>query len=250
MRKFLLPAIAVLAVAFFSVSCVNNHGTVAPRTLVNLATVDNPNTGINYIFTLDSGTRMSISSTDIFRYRPETGQRILAAYNIVQRAPESANYDFNVHLRNVYEVLTKGIVELTDENEAAIGDDPYESVRLWIGSDWLNVEFTVRGSGRSAHYINLVQDNRTPAPDDGKIHLQLRQNADGDISGRRLWGLASFNLTDLQEAGQTEVTIVVNVNLLGSGTGRDFELTYKFNDPGEESESANIDMEQEQLDIR
>lgn len=248
MKRTVLLAIAGLAAAFIFGSCRDNNN-VTPRTRVNLATVENPNTSINYIFTLDSGTRMSITSTDVFNYRPATDQRILAAYNIVQRAPEAADYDFNVHLRGVYEVLTKDIVELTDENEEAIGDDPFESVRLWVGSDWLNVEFTIRATGRSTHYINLVQDNRTEVEDDGTIRLQLRHNADGDTAGRRLWGLASFNLAGLQEAGQTEVRLVVNVNLPGFENGRDFELTYRFNDPGDDADSESINMEQEQIDI-
>lgn len=242
---------AAIAAAVVFTSCNNNNEYYGPTVYRNLATVDNPDASINYSFSTDKGTRMSIASTNVFRYRPETGQRILADYSILQKAPEAAGYDYDVHLYDVYEILTKEIVAITEENAEdeleRVGNDRYEAIRTWVGGDWLNFEFNLLGFNKT-HYINVIEDTRVTS-DDGKVYLELRHNANGDSPARRLWGMASFDLTPYKTAGKTEIDLVVSVKLPGSPDGKDFELKYKFDDPAPDN-MGEINTQQEQADVQ
>lgn len=247
-KTLLLAAFAVITGLGFT-SCRNDNDLSLDRTHLALATVDNPNESIFYFFTLDNGTVMWTAATNVFRFRPATGQRILANYTILSNRPAGSSHDHDVRLNSVYSVLTKDIIEITDENDAEIGNDPYRSVRMWVSGDWLNVDFVFMGFNRR-HLISMGEDLRTgvETPNDGVLHLQLRRNGDGDTPARSLWGLASFNLLPYRVEGQSEVRLSVHANISGMTDGRTFDLVYRYDNPA--NPTVEVDMLQEQADLQ
>lgn len=246
-KTLLLAAFAVIT-GLALTSCMKDAGSPPVRSHLALATVDNPDESIFYFFTLDNGTVMWTAATNVFRFRPATGQRILANYTILSTLPAGSSHDHNVRLNSVYSVLTKEIIEITDENDAEIGNDPYRSVRMWVSGDWLNVEFVFMGFN-GTHLISVGEDLRTGAetPTDGALHLQLRRNGHGDAPARSLWGLASFSLLPYRVDGQTEVPLSVHANISGMTDGRTFDLVYRYGVL--ENPVIEVNMFQEQADV-
>lgn len=247
-RKVFVLALAATVAAAALTSCNNNDSEPVYYYYKSLATVSNPDESAFFNFTTDKGTEMKVGQTYFRGYRPKTDQRIIAYYDLLEKAPANASYDYLVSLFDVYEVLTKDVVVITADNESEltqIGNDPYAAVNMWVSNNWLNVRFNLWAYNR-AHFINLIEDTRTTYTD-GKLHLQLRQNANGDADVRLMWGMASFNLAPFKEAGKTEIPIVVSVNLNGQSQPVEYELTYKFDDPA--PDNLNIDMDQEQAQI-
>lgn len=225
-RTIYLFILAGLFAVFVSSGCNNNRTDDRDRGR-SLATVDNPDNSLNYFFDTDRGNRMWIASTSVRNYRPETGQRIIADFFVLLKLDEGADHNYDVHLNNVFEVLTKDIVEINEENDEELGNDPVRNAVMWIAGDWLNVEFIFRGHNRT-HYINVGQLAGTEPSVEGEIDLQFRHNANGDTERRDLWGIASFNLVPLRQDGVDEVKINVWANIAGIEGGKTFELTYTY----------------------
>lgn len=196
---------------------------------IDIATVENPENGAYFYFNLDDDTRMWTAASDLKYYRPKDGQRIIANYTILTDKSASADYDHDVKLNDVYEVLTKNIFSITPGTQDSIGDDYVYIEDVWIGSDYLNVEFIYPGSNK-IHYINLVED-ASKSYSDGKVHLEFRHNSNGDYPHLNKWGIVSFNLKSLQKADKSDVEIVIHTKEFNSPTNGDkYELTYKYAD--------------------
>ncbi len=195
---------------------------------VDIATVENPDEGSYFFFKLDDNTEMWTAATDLKYYRPKDGQRIIANYTILNDKNVSGGYDHDVKLNDVYEVLTKGIFNITPGTQDSIGNDYIYIEDIWIGSDFLNVEFVYPG-GNKTHYINLVADN-SKSYTDGKIHLEFRHNSNGDYPRLNRWGIVSFNLKSLQKVDKSDVHLVIHTKEFNSaGIDKKYNLTYSYN---------------------
>lgn len=192
----------------------------------SMATVENPDQENYFYFKTDGGTRLWTAATDLWNYRPKDGQRIIAYFTIISDKPAGSSYDHDVVFRSAYNVLTKNVVEITAENDEELGHDPVRITDGWIGSDYLNVEFTFRGQNKT-HYINLGRD-ASAEYDDGKIHLELRHNAKGDVPSRDMKGIASFNVKSLQLDGAESVTFVIHFTPSEGADEETREVVYKY----------------------
>lgn len=250
-NRFIFSIFAVAAAALVLTSCNNKNDEPVYTYYKSIATVDNPEGSINFRFTSDLDNVMSVAKTNFYGYRPETGQRIIAYFTILNQAPETASYDYDVHLLDVYEILTKDIKVIDDDNAGEldeIGDDPYEAVAMSVSNNWLNVRFNMWAFNKT-HYINVIEDARTAETlaDDGTVRLELRHNADGDSKSRLMWGMASFDLSPYKQDGKTEVKLIVTARLEGQNKPKEYELTYKFDDPAADNFSINLQQEQAEL---
>jgi len=225
MKKILL-GIVVLA---FLGACNNHDEEEIVNNWTSIATVENPNQSPAFYFRLDNNDRMLVSSTNFPYYIPKDGQRILANYSISTVNNQNALYNHKVSLIDVYEVLTKGIFNITAGTQDSIGNDQLTIRDIWIGSDYLNVEFNYPGYNKT-HFINLVSDTAKTYTDN-KIHLEIRHNANDDDAAYSKWGIASFKLNSLKlNAPADSVNLVIHTKEFGTSEDKSYNFTYKFGD--------------------
>ncbi len=193
----------------------------------SIATVENPDKNSVFYFRLDNNDRMMVKNTVFPTYVPKDGQRIIAIYSILSVNNQNALYNHQVGLYDVYEVLTKGIFNVTTAQQDSIGNNPIAIKNLWIGSDYLNVEFNYLGNTQT-HFINLVSDT-SKTYTDSKIHLEFRHNANDDAPYYSRWGVASFKLHDLKANSTVDsINLVIHTKEYGTPTDKTYNLTYKF----------------------
>lgn len=244
-NRIYLLALVVLGITFFT-SCNNDdeldYDYYPYNRFYSLAMVDNPDKEPSFVFELDNGERMKVQSSNYPYDKPETGVRIFADYSILYDAEKGSHYDYNVYLIDYFPILTKGVFDITPETQDSIGNDLIHVRNMWIGKNYLNVEFSYPGSPNHIHYINLVKDD-SKVYEDGKLHLELRHNGRNDFAVKELWGLASFDLSPFKEEGKEAISIVVHWKNFNTPTDRKYELEYKFDMPEKESKPFTVEAE-------
>lgn len=220
MKKIIFSALVLVLLS----ACQFEENDYLNRT-VALATVENPTKSTDFYLNLDNGGRIKVGSSAIPYYRPLDGQRIIADYSITASTPQSSIYSHVVRLNDVYEVLTKGIFDITPATQDSIGNDKVMINDIWISGNYLNIEFEFMGYSR-VHYINLVKD-ATKSYTDGKVHLEFRHNANDDYPDYNKSGIVSFNLNSLRNNDANEVKLVIHANEYYN-SGSTYNLTYVY----------------------
>lgn len=224
MKKMFL----VIMASVMLLSCLDHDEDLYKNNLVDIATVENPDQSTKFYLNLDNNERLWTSVSELRYFRPNDGQRVIANYVILSNTSDTSDYDHDVRLINVYEILTKGIFRIKPAEQDSIGNDQIEIKQLWVGSDYLNVEFNYPGYNK-IHYISLVSDS-TKTYTDNKIHLEFRHNANGDYPSYSKWGMASFDLRSLKlNATSDSVDLVIHTNEYRTPQDFSYNLTYKFN---------------------
>lgn len=207
------------------VSCNDNNEDYYKNSIWRVGTVENENLSKIFDIKLDADSSIvKVVKSDYYNnYIPENGQRIYACYTTVDETTNPTE----VKLLNLYEMLTKEIFDITPETQDSIGNDPILINEIWMSNDYLNVKFSYISNGHITHFINLVADKEKNY-NDNKVHLEFRHNANKDFTGYLGWGLASFNLKSLQNAGaNSPIELAIHVND-GSQTDKIYNLSYNF----------------------
>jgi hypothetical protein len=212
----------VLTFGFFS--CDDNDGFSLNKYWISMATVENPDSTPFFDFTTDGGKRMAVVASQYPTYSPKDGQRIIANYTLLSN--ETGKYDHQVRLNNSYNVLTKDIFAITPATQDSIGNDPINIFDIWVGGDYLNIEFVYFAHNKS-HFINLVSDE-SKEYNDGKVHLEFRHNAFNDPQSVRVFGIVSFRLEPLRVADKESIDLVIHSKPYNSQVEKTYSLTYKF----------------------
>jgi hypothetical protein len=223
LNKFLLLS---MLLAIFVACDPDNENDSINYNKISIATVENPNQSSKFLFRLDNNDLMWTAETSLPFYIPKDGQRIVANYNILTNMLSGSMYDHDVRLNDVYTVLTKGIFPITPATKDSIGNDSVQINDMWIGSDYLNVEFVYPGYNKT-HYINLVSDT-SKVYTDGKTHLEFRHNANGDSAVYYKSGIVSFNLKSLQKSTLSSLNLVIHVNVPNKAADLTYPLVYTF----------------------
>nr|WP_321411903.1 NigD-like C-terminal domain-containing protein [uncultured Carboxylicivirga sp.] len=184
-----------------------------------------------YIIVTDGGTRLFPSATAMPDYGFEDGDRMFINFTILGDGSEESGIDHYIKLNSYRRILTKGLIELTEENADSIGNDPIwfadTEEDVWISNNYLNVGFIYEGSPWITHYINLVVDINNPTNDDGIPVFEIRHNANEDpYSQPPLNAFVSFDLTELQDPEQTEITFIVRST--GRSESENFEKQFTY----------------------
>lgn len=112
--------------------------------------------------------------------------------------------------------MTKEVEPLNLETETEYGNDSlliYKS-GLSLSGGHLNVVFLQNlPAYDQKHRISLLQDSNS-IDENGYVHLELRYNDYDDISGRRAYGMVSFDLTPILE-GMNGVVLKFNSEVNG-----------------------------------
>ena len=165
-----------------------------------------------YYVVTDGGDALWPSATNVPPSSLEDGMRVLVNYTILGDADDSELYDYYVKVNGISELLTKPIFNFdettSEEVKDSIGNDPVTIVDTWFTNNYLNVQFEY-GGGYGIHFINLVKDTEDLETENGEIILELKHNKNGDPYNYKQWGVASFDISELQVPGQTSVDIFV-----------------------------------------
>ncbi len=138
--------------------------------------------------------------------RLKTGHRVLINYTILGDDGNNGDEigEYYVRVNSVKKILLKGILDITEENQDSIGNDPLIVKETWRTGNLLN--FEIRYWGRyEVHYINLVKQPGDLSAVEQPIELELRHNANGDLEDIPFTAFVSFNLDELQIPGLDSV---------------------------------------------
>lgn len=229
MKKLNLYVLAVL-VAMIPVmqSCNDDDKYSSGNFVFRMATV-HVISGETYYLEIDNGKTLWPSVTKILGYKPIDGQRVLADYTPLGHLE---SYDEAVRVNYLFNILTKQVEELTAGNEAEYGDDPVHIEKMWLGANFLNIQFLFNIPSYKAHRVSLVQNTTTGKPlidEDGYINLEYRYNTYDDVSpyGRR--SFVSYNLGEYGPLSETldegVVGLKVRINSAVNGE-KEIVLTY------------------------
>jgi hypothetical protein len=205
-------------------SCQNDEGYSLDNFWVSLATVKNTTGSSTFLLQLDNGTLLWPAANQAVGFQPADSERVMINYTILSDKV-NANYDHDIRLNDITKVLTKPVIDLTTANKDSIGNDPLTISSMWLGDNYLNVVFSFMGNSKT-HMINLVR-NTTVSYTDGKVHLELRQNAYNDLQTTSYDGIACFKLKPLLPNGATSVDIVVDVKNY-DGTTNSYSFKYEL----------------------
>ena len=143
-------------------------------------------------------------------YDPEDGQRAFIYYSLLEE--KSQQYDYNIKLYGISEILTKDVEEMNESNEAEFGDEPIELVKL-SGEDKFDcldqrriLHLLLPDQGhrkRKKHKISLVRsDSADDTEDPDYTLLELRHKPDdmGSDTPVARSSMASFKLNSYDPA--------------------------------------------------
>lgn len=240
MKKFSLYMFVVLM--FFTVipvlqSCDDNDGHSLGNFMVTMATVQKEQGSVYPYFVLDNGKTIWVSASAVAYEGLESGQRVIGNFTIL--ADGKDGFDYLARVNNYTVVLTKDVVNLTEENQDSIGNSKTTITDMWVGADFLNVEFWMVFPSDEKHMVNLI-DNRMVAPDeDGYAHLEFRYNNMGDEKGEMIRGIVSFDLENYGPSNKNLKGLKVKINSIKNG---DKVYTYDYPE-GESNEKNNLSEE-------
>lgn len=184
----------------------------------------------NYTISLDNKSILIPVSVDfnIYNYAQD-GDRVWVNYTILDDNADGNNpaTEYYVRINSVDKILTKGILDITEENQDSIGNNPVNVNDIWISDSLLNFEISYWGYNK-IHFINLVKqpgelNENTVQP----IELELRHNNNGDEGHIKQTGFVSFRLNALKITNLDSVTFVVKGTNY-AGETFDYEGVYKY----------------------
>ena len=201
MKKFKLFLLAAVAVLPVLQSC--NDSDVEGADSMALVTILNPG-GLSgtFYFKADNGQTLYPSQFAVPTggYNPEDGQRAFIYYSLLEE--KSQQYDYNIKLYGISEILTKDVEEMNDSNEAEFGDEPIELDCL-ISAGYFTCSFQIKVTGSEKHKISLVRSASADDTEDPNYPLlELRHKPDdmGSDTPVARSSMASFKLNSYDPA--------------------------------------------------
>ncbi len=221
MRARIIGTIIILSTL---ISCNKKDEYSLGEFRVDIATVNKIGEN-NYSLQLDNGKKLWPAASDI-RYNSKDNQRVFINYTLL--SGEYNGYDHLVKVNDIWNILTKDIVELNHENESEIGNDPIKINYIWVANDFLNIDFMFNYGGVRPHYINLVDViSDSNLEEEETKTLEFRHNSYNSESTRLSEGLVSFNLKSLRQIDVDSVNLTIKVK--DWDEVKTYDLTYKYN---------------------
>lgn len=222
MKKTFLTLILVSAgILLGIISCDDNSNSLG-NFGIDIATV-NPEGDNAYSLQLDNGKKLWPAAS-VIRYAPSYNQRVFLNYTILSDA--QSGYDHYIKVNDIWNILTKQVIELNAQNADSIGHDPVKTNAVWVGGDYLNVSFMFNYGGIKPHAINLVQNRLSAEGSADAIDLEFRHNAYQSEESRLYEGFVCFDLKPLRDNETDSVKLSVKVkNWEGDIT---YDVTYRY----------------------
>ena len=156
------------------------------------------------------------------------GDRVMVNFTILDDKLNDAGEieAYYVKVNSSKKILTKGILDITEENKDSIGNDPIIVKECWMASDLLNFQLKYYGHYET-HFINLVKQPGELSPGGQPFELELRHNKNRDKEDIPYTAFVSFKLDSLQVAGLDSVRFRVTSTDY-DGELFEFEGVYKY----------------------
>jgi hypothetical protein len=194
---------------------------------IDIATVQNPTLTSTFSFLLDNNKLYQVTQSNDPTFIPADGQRIIANYTVLSVTKVDSTYTRKARLNDASVVLTKNIFKITPATQDSIGHDSITIKDMWIGNDYLNIEFAYFGNNKT-HFINLVSD-ASKTYTDGKTHLEFRHKGNGDLPTYYSRGIVSFKLKSLQTGASGNVlNLAIHVKVPYQTTEKMYDIPYYF----------------------
>lgn len=206
--------IAMLTIGLFSCDLNDDDDYSLGNYWVGFGIVDVEN-GSDYTIKMDDGSELFPVNSAIHWHEEDDSTRVLVNYTILDEKRVNDEYEeYYVRINSVKDILFKGILDITEEIEDSIGNDPVHVEDVWTSNNLLTFELQYLGSNR-IHYVNLVKEPGDLTADDEPIQLELRHNARDDYPSYHMSAFVTFDLSSLKIEGQDSVMFTV--------TGKDFQ---------------------------
>lgn len=207
MRKiFFTISILSIGIFLFLLSCDENSHSLG-EFRIDIATVV-PMGENAYALLLDNGERLWPAATAV-TYHPAYNQRVFLNYTILSGAQNG--YDRYIKVNDIWNILTKPVIELNAQNEDSIGNDPVKANAVWVGGDYLNVSFMFNYGGVRPHAINLVKQEPSSESSPGHVDLEFRHNAYDSPWEKLYEGFVCFDLKPLRNENSDSVKLSIRV---------------------------------------
>lgn len=146
------------------------------------------------------------------------GERVVIVFNPLY--DDFQGYDCAIKIEGIRSILTKDVEELTEENDAELGNDPIyiEKRNMWIGGGYMNIVFRQNLPAQEKHRISLV--HTTPLLWILKVilHWSCVDNTYDDMTGLYEMELFHLTLILLSSSGMKGVKIKLNSAVNGEVT--------------------------------
>lgn len=158
-----------------------------------------------YVVDLDNGKRLIPTQGSYSISEMPNENKVLISYSIVSETSS----EINANVVGMNKILTKGILQLTEENKDSIGNDALVvySDEVWLSKYHLNVVFNYYQYG-GLHFINLVKPIGEQFDAEGNQILELRHNANNDYLINNATGIVAFDMRSLYQEGMDSLNFV------------------------------------------
>lgn len=205
--RHILKIVALLTLPIF-VSCEKDDNYYSLSDIwISLGFIDQAENDNSFIILLDNGDTLYPIANGVPYFKVKDSMRVMANFTILDEVDESPN-KFFVKINNLYDILYKEIIPLTNDNSDSLGNDPIKIKDIWISKNILNIEFNYAG-GEKIHYINLAYTEENFNELDQPIELEFRHNANNDKETFNLQGLVSFNLEKLKQSSSSDTISIL-----------------------------------------
>ncbi len=179
----------------------------------------------DFILKMDNGDTIIPISVDYIQDGIENGSRVIPVYAIQSEEGKV----IQGKISKIEKILTKDIIQLTEENEDSIGNDQIMvwEENIWLTENHLNVIFGYFGGGVT-HYINLVKPIGTQLDSAGRQILEFRHNANNEYYNYEFRSIVSFDMWSIYQEGMDTLNIIFKTE---DYLGEEFlwEGTYVYN---------------------
>ena len=190
---------------------------------IDIATVV-PEGETAYSLLLDNGKRLWPAASTV-RYSPSYNQRVFLNYTLLSDA--QSGYDHYIKVNDIWNILTKQVIELNSQNADSIGNDPVKTNAIWIGGDYLNVSFMFNYGGIRPHAINLVKNTLSSEASADAVDLEFRHNAYQSSQTKLYEGFVCFDLKPLRSHDADSLKLSVKVKDHDGDVT--YDVVYRYN---------------------
>lgn len=223
-KIYWISGIFLIGVLLITLSCDDNSRSLG-NFGIDIATVV-PEGDNAYSLLLDNGKRLWPAATAV-QYAPTNNQRVFLNYTILSN--EMDGYDHYIKVNDIWNILTKQPIKLTEQNQDSIGHDPVKANDIWVGGDYLNVWFRFNYGGMQPHAINLVENTLSPDSDPEVIALEFRHNSYDSPSIRLYEGFVCFDLKPFRVHDTDSVKLSIKVKEWENNIT--YDVIYRYNQP-------------------